>query len=45
MAWNARRVAASIESSMNDQLSAVETPGIASDTLPGDRSTSGSLAT
>ena|GEM_PF-4522048 len=29
---------------MNDQFSALDTPGIASDTLPGDHSTSGSVA-
>src|SRR5580658_8687798 len=42
--WNARRAEVSIASSMNDQFSAVETPGIASDTFPGDHSTLGSVA-
>ena len=40
----ARRAAVSIASSMKDQLSAVDTPGIASETLPGDQRTSGSVA-
>ncbi len=45
IAAKACRAASSMASSMNDQFSAVETPGIASETLPGDQSTSGSVAT
>jgi len=43
MEANARRLASSMASPTNDQLSVVDTPGIASDTLPGDHSTRGSV--
>ena len=43
-AANPRRAASSMESPTNDQLSGVDTPGMASETLPGDHRTSGSVA-
>ena len=43
-AANPLRAASSMASPTNDQLSGVDTPGIASETLPGDHSTPGSVA-